>query len=201
MLFFATRMLLLVLLVLLSFFILKHSKVVKKRLCVVVAIAICVLAVAVTGMFPPENAFITFKTPEAVCQYTAVGDVEAVVEGEASACVIYKAAPGEYSYCIVPKTSTGYKIPTYFYKEKMSQKMDASGVFTTYHGNDTNDYYIFASISSNTGELLQVFDATGEIVQTHGVIFGRTNSQCVYLQNFSNDYYTMINGEKFSLGE
>lgn len=200
MLFNAIRVLLLALLVLLSCFILKHSKVRKRKLCIALVIVVCVLAVTVTGMFPAENAFITFKTPEAVCQYIAVGDIEAVVEGELSACVIYKTAPGEYSHCIVPKTADGYKIPTYFYKEKMSQKVDGSGVFTIYHAKNTNDYYVFATILSNGGELLKVYDPMGELMETNGVIFGRTDFQCVYVQSFSDDCYTTINGEKVLLG-
>ena len=200
MLFIAIRVLLLAVLVLLSFFILKHSKVTNRKLCIALVIVICVFAVTVTGMIPPENAFITFKTPEAVCQYIAVGDVEAIVAGELSACVIYKTAPGEYSHCIAPKTADGYKIPTYFYREKMSQKVDGPGVFTIYHAKNTNDYYVFATILSNGGELLKVYDPTGELMETNGVIFGRTDFQCVYVQNLSKDCYTTINGENVPLG-
>ena len=194
-----TRILLLALLILLSFFIMKRTRVAGNKLCVFAVVIVCVLLASATSIFPPENAFITFRSPEAVCKYTAIGDVEAVVEGEGSACVIYRVNSHEFSSCIVPKNSNGYKIPTYFYKEKIAHTFNTFGVYTTVRAKNSNDYYIFATLPSESQELLQVFDAAGQCVETNGALYG-TAFQCICLQNFSSEYYLIINGEKIELG-
>lgn len=177
-----------------------HSKLVKKKFYSVLIVVVFIIAVTVSTIFPPENCFMNFRTSEAVCQYSVIGKICTIVEGEESAFAVYQTGPSTYSTCIIPKTFSGYKIPTAFSAEKISQKIDDRGIITTFRAKKTNDYYIIAMIQNEDNKSLQVFDFSGNPIEGQSIILGNTDVACVYLQSFSKEYFILIDGEKVQLG-
>ena len=177
-----------------------HSKLVKKKFYSVLIVVVFIIAVTVSTIFPPENCFMNFRTSEAVCQYSVIGKICTIVEGEESAFAVYQTGPSTYSTCIIPKTFSGYKIPTAFSAEKISQKINDRGIITTFRAKKTNDYYIIAMIQNEDNKSLQVFDFSGNPIEGQSIILGNTDVACVYLQSFSKEYFILIDGEKVQLG-
>ena len=200
MLFKLVRIILLALLCFLSFHIVLRSKISKKKLATTMAIVASFVVITATGMFPPENAFITFETPKAVFDYYQIGDFEAVIEGENSALVYYNTDAHTHGFCIIPKSLSGYKIPNHFFRQRYAHKLYPAGVFDIYRARNTNDYYILAIITSDTSERMQVFDKNGQLVETYGEHIGDGYAQVTYVHNFSSGFYTIIAGEVLILG-
>lgn len=101
---------------------------------------------SLSSLIPVENLFITFSTPQDVFNYSVIGDINTVVEGEKSALILYT-NEGAISRSIIPKSKTGWKIKIYSTnEEKFSKTWLDSGEkiyrMSVYWCKHTNDYYI-----------------------------------------------------------
>ena len=74
-----------------SFVVLKirKTKIVRKKLVSFLIVVLCLGLISVSGMFPIENLFINFKSPESVFNYTNSGKVNDVLYGKESCMAIY----------------------------------------------------------------------------------------------------------------
>lgn len=182
----------------------KATKIVRKKLVSLLIVVLCLVLVSISGMYPIENLFVSFKSPESVFKYTSFGEVNDVLCGKDSCMVICSNQNSSGGHYIIPKTEKGYKIPNYFTTKKVLNKFDRNGNFDVYHVLGTQDYYVVGTILSNMSEQ-NIVDSRNHPV-THIIIdMGNTETKTVviysYVENFNNDYYLLINGSKTIIAE
>lgn len=187
-----------------SFVVLKirKTKIVRKKLVSLLIVVLCLGLISISGMFPIENLFINFKSPESVFNYTNSGKVNDVIYGKESCMAIYSNWNSTGGHCIIPKTEKGYKIPSYFATKTVSHKFDKSGIFDVYNVKGTQDYYVFGTVHlKDDGNEIDIFDGSDEKVESNIIRVGHTNLIYFFLDDFSNEYYLLINGEKVSISK
>lgn len=200
MLFNIIRVVLLLILLICAVMVIKKIKYKHKKMVLILISVLCITLVTVSGMFPLENLFINFKSPESVFKYAEIGAIYEIIEGNDSSLVIYSDSSGSYSHYIVPKTTDGYKIPNYFYERNVLHKFDRDGAFDVYNAEGTQDYYVFCAVNFQDGvNDISVFNAEDVKIESSIVRIKDTNFVFFYLSDLSNGYYLMINGEKISL--
>lgn len=173
-----------------------HSKIRRKWQVSIVSVAVCAVVVSLTAIYPVENIFITYQSPESVFQYTNGGQIEDVLDGQDSCLVAYSKGEGEVGEYIVPKSAVGYQIPTYRAAKKVVQKIDNVGIFDVYTVRGTSDYYISGLVHLNdTDNEIEVLNGQGNVVDTPIVRVGNTDFIYIYLPDFSNEYCLSVNGE------
>lgn len=182
----------------------KKTKIVQKKLVSLLIVGSCLVLISVSGMYPIENLFINFKSPESVFNYASFGKVDDVLYGKESCMVIYSNRNSTGGHYIIPKTEKGYKIPNYFYAKKVSNKFDSNGNFDVYNVLGTHDYYIIGTILSNASEQ-SIIDSHNQPVKNIIIDMSNTETKTVmiysYVENFNTDYYLLINGIKTTITE
>ena len=84
----------------------------------------------------------------------------------------------------------------------MSHKFDKSGLFDVYNVKGTQDYYVFGTVNlKDDGNEIDIFDGSDEKVESNIIRVGHTNFIYFFLDDFSNEYYLLINGEKVSISK
>ena len=175
------------------------SRIVHKKAFIALIIVACILVITISSMYPVENIFVSFSTPEEAFRYATIGKIESILDGESSSLVVYKTDTHTYSWTVFPKTTNGYKIPTYFTSKRISQKVDVYADFSTYRVSGTQDYYIRATITHGN-ETIEVYDPSGVTVEATVVKIQGTYWSYIYLQDFSKEHYIVLNGEPVTLG-
>ena len=105
----------------LSFLIVKKSKRVNKKRILTIIFILCLLLASVSFLFPAENLFFSFGTPESVFRYVQGGKVEDVVCGNASCMLIYRnTSDSAGGHFIALRSTEGYKIPSSALKLKIA---------------------------------------------------------------------------------
>ena len=116
--------------------------------------------------------------------------------------VIYSKGDSTGGHLIVPKSEKGYKIPSYFAIKKVSHKFDESGLFDVYNVKGTRDYYVFGTVRLKDGENeIDVFNGIDEKIGSNIIRVGQTNFIYFFLDDFSNEYYLLINGKKVLISQ
>lgn len=183
-------------------FIIKKSKIGRKTLVSVLAVFLCTIVVSVSAMFPVENLFVNYESPESVFHYTNSGEIDEIIYGKDSCLIIYSKDNHTYGHYVIPKTAKGYKIPNYFTVKKVSHKFDENGLFDVYNVKGTPDYYVFATVHlKERDNEINVFNELGEKVESNIVRVENTSFIYFFLNDFSNEYYLSINGENVFLSE
>lgn len=182
--------------------IIRKSKCRRKKFLSIASVILCAVLVSVSGMFPVENLFISYQSPESAFHYFEFGKIQEIIYGQESCLVIYDDGNSTYGYNIIPKTERGYKIPSYFEMKKVSHKFDKQGAFDIYNAQGTRDYYLVATVNQKEfGNDISVFNAAGEKIDSSVIRIENTNFFFFWLSDFSNGYYLRINGEEIALSD
>lgn len=180
----------------------RKTKIVRKKLASVLACVLSLILVTVSSMYPVENLFVRFKSPESVFNYANFGKIKDVVYGKESCMIIFTNRDGVGQHYIMPKVENGYKIPNQFASKKIFNRFDSSGNFDVYHVSGTQDYYIVGKTLSNSAEQ-KIVDCYNRPVKNISYSMGKTETKKVvvysYIENFNNDYSLVINGEKIKM--
>ena len=178
----------------------KSQKIVRKRLAVVLTCILGILGVSLTVVFPVENLFIDFESPESVFHYTEIGTIDKIIDGQDSCMIIYSKGKNVTSYCFIPKTNDGYKIPGYLIAKKVSHKFDKDRLFDVYNVKGTLDYYVSGSSPHiSQGDVVELFNGKDEKVDSDIVIIGMSDFIYFYVYDFTDKYYLLVNGDKISI--
>ena len=193
-------------------FCIRTKRVVNKRRFGVLTLVLCAVLCSVTGLIPVENLIISFESPEDVLRYSRtgiVGDIEYIAHGNDSSILIYSTADTQSirGHFIVPRSSSGYKIPTPFSVRRVMQSYGSSTSirvfnFDIFSVEGTDDYYIVGffftpndtNIVDNNGNVIKQISTWNETLNEYIIyVFS-------YIENFGNEYYLLINGEKLTIG-
>ena len=153
---------------------------------------------SISSMFPVENLFINFSSPESVFSYTQIGEINQIVDGQESCLIVYTKENGAISHCIFPLTDKGYKIPTHFAVSRVSYFLNQNGAFTIYRLKDTDDYYSFCSINQSGDCDIQAYNVYGDALDVD-VYRVESGFYYFYLHDFSSGSYLEANGERVLL--
>jgi len=151
---------------------------------------------------PAENLFISFQSPQDVFSYTHAEKIKNVIYGDHSAMVSYASDASKTTSVFFPKSATGYKIPWLGNAARfVTSAINTNGVFQVFNVSGTSDYYVSGQSVQNTSEVtisdsnnselkitIEKADDTDYVVSFDG-----------YINNFTSDYYLMINGKKIGI--
>lgn len=144
-------------------------------------------------LFPIENAFMTFSSPQSAYRYNHFGYVNLVINGKQTDFVV--ASNGDTDlYTIVPKTKEGWKIGMGSDTRIISQIITDGIVVYVYQYKNSDDYYI---IISNTNEgPLKISDSRGSKFISSNKTSSAVNKDYytyyAYINNFNNMYEVII---------
>lgn len=171
----------------------------KRRFCIIILIIFAIFS-TISSLFPLENLFVTFKTPESVYKYKYSSKAQLVLNGRYSSFVI----GGRNNYNsgaidIFPKSKNGWKLSNSF-KVKMIKSIYFEGTaINVYKNQDYNDYYI--GIDNMNGGLLKISDNCNS-----KFVYIKTNynnkvlySYYAYIREFDKKYKVTINDKKISI--
>ncbi len=175
--------------------IIRNSRFRRKKLVSIFVAFFSMAIITIFSIFPAENLFATYKTPESVFNYANSGTITEIIHGENSCMVIYSNGNNAYGHYIIPKTDKGYKIPSYFTSKKISHKFDKSGLFDIYNVCNTKDYYVFGTVHLKEYNEIYVLNGNGDKIKSNIFIIENTDFIYFYLPDFSNEHCLSINGE------
>lgn len=157
---------------------------------------ITLVLTTIVYLFPIENAFMTFSSPQSAYRYNHFGYVNLVINGKQTDFVV--ASNGDTDlYTIVPKTKEGWKIGMGSDTRIISRIITDGIVVYVYQYKNSDDYYI---IISNTNEgPLKISDSRGSKFISSNKTSSAVNKDYytyyAYINNF-NDMYEVIIDDK-----
>lgn len=194
------RIILLVIVSVCVVWIIKKSKCKFKKVFSTLTVVLCIVLVSISSMFPVENLFLSYQSPEKVFNYVKSGQIYNIIDGRESSLIIYNTDNSTYGFYIIPKTSDGYKIPNYFTQKKISHKFNKQGAFDVYNVQGTQDYYVSCTVNlTDISEDILVFNSENEQIGSKVIRIENTNFVFLWMSEFSDGCYLMINDEKIVL--
>ncbi|MCL2024404.1 MAG: hypothetical protein FWG78_01305 [Coriobacteriia bacterium] len=170
------------------------------RLRVVILITIFTLLVVVLSAAPPENLFVSFKTPENAFRYAYNGSIEGVLSGRDSSMVIFETNQG-VSSCVFPRTRNGYKLSSIFSVNKRTQRNlnGAPQLLQVHHVRKTNDYYIVVAFYLARTEV-EVFDESDNRLD-FDIIRSTSSGQIIYIyvEGLTDGAYMLVEDKRIPL--
>jgi len=172
------------------------TKICRSRLKQIILFVISFAVIICLVLFPIENIFVTFKTPESIFNYVSSGNLIDTIYGKDSCLFVYSKAGGVISYEFALKTNDGYKMTDHFNPKKVSSKFDPTAHFDVYQIRDTSDYYVIGSVNGGSTDYI-LYDASAEEVRIDlHVINERSGLVAFVLDEFKPDYYFLVNNVK-----
>lgn len=180
-------------------FLIKKSRIGRKKFASFLAVVLFAAAISLSAMFPLENLFVNFESPERVFHYTNSGKMDEIICGQDSCLVVYTKENSTCGHYIIPRTAKGYKIPNFFAIKKVSHQLDENGLFDVYNVKGTKDYYVFATVHLQEENEIEIFNEMGGKIESNIVRVENTSFIYFFLPDFSGEYCLSINGEKILL--
>lgn len=179
--------------------VIKKSAVKRKKILSIVLAVSCTLSFGLLTLFPLENYFVSFNSPEAAFNYCYSGEIQDIVEGDSSIMIIYSSNNNTTSFAFMPKDLTGYKIQISFSYDKIYNKLMERGDISIYKVKNTKDhYFVRGAISSvDTENISDSCDSYFRSIIKK--IPNSTNSNILtyaFIESFDDNYFYFLNNEK-----
>ena len=87
----------------------RRNRIKRKRAVSVISVVLILCLVSLTAVFPVENLFVHFETPESAFRYASSGTVVNTIPGSDSCLVVYSTDSSTYRETIFPMTEQGYQ--------------------------------------------------------------------------------------------
>lgn len=169
-----------------------------------VLLVLTVLVCTISAFVPVENLFVDFSSPEAVYKYRNLQAPEelTVVYGEESAMVIAQKDQSSYNVRYTPKSEDGWKIGNALNVKSVYCESKDDFIIDVKRYGKTTDYYI--EVKSTGKQIEKITDSENSEFIVVGEAENDTDSEIVIyytaVQNFNNQYWIEIDGEKISFG-
>lgn len=175
----------------------KYNLLQKKKNIIFIGIMIISLW-TLSMLFPVENIFITFDTPEDSYNYVNNEKVKKVVYGEETALVIGE--ENEYVYLIVPKGENGWKVGRGMDFKFVSEQYIDGIIVSVYQYKDTKEFYVEV-VDIDGNQCVIKDNQTSDFKVLEQNYNGKnTYRYYAYIENLDDSYKIEVNGKKF-LGE
>ncbi len=181
---------------------------IKRKLvwCIVSFILICGALPIALGNFPVEDYFITFKSPEAACEYywREKLNFKLVVEGDYSDFVVanFDNSDNKEAWSIVPKTADGWKVGLAPYLKTVATGLNDGVSIVVHRYRDTSDYFItiYTTAFCTDDEETTVSDEYNTRfypLERYSDYKGKTLvDYYAHLTDFDPEYSVIVNGSK-----
>ncbi len=167
-----------------------------------VLLVLTVLVCTISAFVPVENLFVDFSSPEAVYKYRNLQKAEelTVVYGEESAMIIAQKDQNSYNIRYAPKSEDGWKIGNALNVKSVYYKSYDNYTIDVKKYGKTTDYYV--EVKGIGKPIEKITDSENSEFISVGKAENDTDSEFVLyytaVQNFNNQYWIEINGEKIS---
>ena len=176
---------------------------IKRKLvwCIVSFILICGALPFALGSFPVEDYFITFKSPEAACEYSisSKSNIALVVEGDHSDFIVARNdnSDSTYTYSILPKTADGWKVGLASYLEKVAAGLNDSVGINVFRYKDTSDYFITITTFDEDTTVSDEYNTRFYPLEHYSDHKEKTFvDYYAHLTDFDPEYSVIVNGSK-----
>lgn len=176
---------------------------IKRKLvwCIVSFLLICGALPFALGSFPVEDYFITFKSPEAACEYywREKLNFKLVVEGDYSDFVVanFDNSDNKEAWSIVPKTADGWKIGLASYKKLVATGVNDSVSIDVFRYKDTSDYFITITTFDEDTTVSDEYNTRFYPLEHYSDHKEKTFvDYYAHLTDFDPEYSVIINGSK-----
>lgn len=146
-------------------------------------------------MFPIENAFATFSTPQSAFSYSQTGKVQIVVNGKNSSMVVAD-ENGTNKIAVFPKSDdlSGWKIGNGNNIKFVAELYEKDIFAQIYNYSSTDDYYII--VNTYDAKICEISDNHNSDFRLFGT--DDKNKYCqyiAYIEDFSEDYVLTVDGK------
>jgi hypothetical protein len=148
-------------------------------------------------LFPFENAFIRFDTPEQAFSYATTGKFDYVIEGENSSMVVYKEDSNTYSHIFLLKDEKGYMLNSFYGYTIIDRTLDGRYALDVFKVNNTEDYYIIGVLTPDTTDI--EFKSDTRDVIYNAFYNEKSRLFTAYVKEYADDIYLVCDGEKVEL--
>ena len=173
----------------------------KKKTLMIISVFAWIMLISVSAMFPIENEFITFNTPEEAFRYAENKEIEMKLQGERSCLIMYRENYNTSSFYFIPMVGDGYKLPTVLTKKRIQNTQDIKDItcfIDIYRIRNTSDHYILAHIATEeVMDDIYIYDSQGKVQEERYYIEKYYDSICficVYLSGTPENTY-FISGD------
>lgn len=196
------RSILCVIFLIIGLFIIRKLTINKKRSLYVICVIIIIFLGSISNLFPIENKFITFASPESAFNYMNFGNVNDIVSGKNTDMVI--ATKGDLQvYSIIPKTNEGWKISVGLNTKKIIKKFYENITIYVYQYKNTEEYYI--KILNKEGGRIEIVDNINSnfhcLIEKNNTLEKDFYTYIAYIHNFNNQYLLTVDGITISFSE
>lgn len=186
----------------LCIFLMKKFNILRKINIIVLGVLILILC-TISGLFPVENYFVTFSTPEEAYSYMNFEKVKLVVEGNKSAFVVGEKDRADYDYLVIPRNQNGWKLGRGVDIKLKEQKI-IEGIFVDiYEYKDGDDYYV--TVLDMSGKELEILDSCDsrfiKLSYDNEEIDNNYSSYYASILSFDENYWISVNGKQISFSE
>lgn len=163
----------------------------------ILVLILCVVLSLTLFIFPFENFFYSFSTPEKLFNYISTDKIVDIVYGENSCMIYYQTSKNSYSYTFSKRNNGRYMLLNSFSYKRVSSKLDSNGSFNVYNILGTEDFYVLANI--NSAAKVDVYDGNDFKIETDMKRVNNTNFVFFSVTNLTNEYYLLIDSNKVSI--
>lgn len=186
----------------LCIFLMKKFNILRKINIIVLGVLILILC-TISGLFPVENYFVTFSTPEEAYSYMNFEKVKLVVEGNKSAFVVGEKDRADYDYLVIPRNQNGWKLGRGVDTKLKEQKI-IEGIFVDiYEYKDGDDYYV--TVLEMSGKELEILDSCDsrfiKLSYDNEEIDNNYSSYYASILSYDENYWISVNGKQISFSE
>jgi len=149
------------------------------------------VAMPVSSLFPVENLFVTFSTPEKSFHYINLEKAKIVISGDTTDLVIGH----EDTYLIVPKTDKGWKIGRGLDTKNVSVNYNDGIIVALFKHKKSGEYYV--EVSDVEGKACTIKDSGNS--KFYNVKDGEICRYYAYVHNLNDSYELFVNGKRVNL--
>lgn len=175
----------------------------KKKVLLILSCAISALAVYLLFLYPFENLFYQWDSPEELFHYLSWKNIEEVVYGEKSCMVVYQDSKSSHSQIIFPKLDGKYGIPSGSFSENIATTFVEGGTIMVDQAKGTEDHYIVGTLSADVGDSRSISDNKGSRFTTKTVDTGIGQYKMItfwaYIPQFDEDYAITTCGQEMKV--
>lgn len=180
----------------------KFAKTKTQKFCLILVVFLVLGLITSSASIRISNYFISFDDPESVYHLSHSEEIVDMVYGDDSCMIVFSKGKNKYEMYYVPKSEKGYKIPKSFSTKIVDNYFVDNGSFNVYNVSGTNDYYIVGMIIASEAPATIVNSDNKKvkymIIDSNG-LDTKTISIYDYINDFTDDYYIMLDDEKISL--
>lgn len=170
---------------------------------IIVTIIFMIIFCTISVLFPVENHFITFSTPEKAYGYMNFEEVKLVIEGKKSAFVLGEKDRADYVYLVIPKSETGWKLGRGIDTKLKEQKIEEGIVVSIYQYKNSDDYYVtIVDMGDRKNEISDSCNSKFITLNyTNKELGSSYSSYYASVLKYSKNYWVSVNGKQICFSE